>query len=90
MSNAIKNGSLDFGDLKSGGSGFSPSPGFQSESEKALQSSPRSPVGRTDKRTKEFTQDKINKPKQTSPKLEAIKQAQKPIDQKLIQPKAAE
>ena len=48
MSNAIKNGSLDFGDLKSGGSGFvSSSPGL--ESEKAKKTSPRSPVGRTNK-----------------------------------------
>ena len=46
MSNAIKNGSLDFGDLKSGTSGFSPG----MESEKAKQSSPRSPVGRRDHR----------------------------------------
>jgi len=35
MSNAIKNGSLDFGELKSGTSGFGASPGFQSESDKA-------------------------------------------------------
>ena len=53
MSGAIKNGSLDFGDLKSGNgsSAFNASPGFQSESDKAKVSSPRSPVGRTDKRT---------------------------------------
>jgi len=56
MSAAIKSGSLDFGDLKSGGvtnsNGFAESPGFQSESDKAKVSSPRSPVGRTDKRNK--------------------------------------
>jgi len=50
MSSVLKNGSLDFGDLKSGASsGFGESPsGF--ESEKVKQSSPRSPVGRKDKR----------------------------------------
>lgn len=55
MSSMIKNGSLDFGELKSGGSlGFgSGSPGL-SESDKQRQSSPRSPVGRTDKRPKDF------------------------------------
>jgi len=69
MSNAIKNGSLDFGDLKSGTSGFSPG----MESEKAKQSSPRSPVGRKDRREKEFTQKEVvNKPKSTSPKGELM------------------
>jgi len=50
MSKAIKNGSLDFGDLKSGGgsSAFADSPNLKSESEKAKVSSPRSPVGRKD------------------------------------------
>ena len=57
MSAAIKSGSLDFGDLKSGGASNSngfpiESPGFKSENEKTKVSSPRSPVGRTDKRTK--------------------------------------
>lgn len=50
MSHMIK-GSLDFGELKSGeGSGFGASPGFQSESDKQRQTSPRSPVGRRDKK----------------------------------------
>jgi hypothetical protein len=57
MSKAIKNGSLDFGDLKSGvtdsNGGFSPSP-HTIESDKIKQTSPRSPVGRTDKRPKEL------------------------------------
>ena len=67
MSNAIKNGSLDFGDLKSGTSGFSPG----MESDKAKQSSPRSPVGRRDKKEKEFTQKEVvNKPKSISPQEE--------------------
>ena len=55
---ASKNGSLDFGDLKSGFSGYgsgsnkgaqSPS-GILSENDSHRQTSPRSPVGRTDKK----------------------------------------
>jgi len=56
MSKGIKNGSLDFGDLKSGGSesnGFAPSPNTI-DNDKFKQTSPRSPVGRTDKRPKEL------------------------------------
>ena len=53
MSSAYKNGSLDFGDLKSGtsayGSNKMSSPGM--DSEKAKQTSPRSPVGRKDKKS---------------------------------------
>jgi len=55
MSNAIKNGSLDFGDLKSSTGFNADSPAMKSESDKAKVTSPRSPVGRTDKRRdKEF------------------------------------
>lgn len=56
MSSMIKNGSLDFGELKSGGSSnFNASPGFQNENEKQKTTSPRSPVGRTDKpKNKDF------------------------------------
>jgi len=57
MSSMMKNGSLDFGDLKSGNtsSNFNASPGFQNENEKHKISSPRSPVGRTDKpKNKDF------------------------------------
>lgn len=49
MSAIMKNGSLDFGDLNSkGGLGLS-----EETSNKQKISSPRSPVGRTDKRNKE-------------------------------------
>jgi len=57
MSSMMKNGSLDFGDLKSGNtsSNFNASPGFQNENDKHKISSPRSPVGRTDKpKNKDF------------------------------------
>ena len=80
MSNAIKNGSLDFGDLKSGTSGFSPG----MESEKAKQSSPRSPVGRRDhkKELKEqFAQKEANKPKSISPKNEIANKAAPKVQQ---------
>ena len=53
MSQMIKNGSLDFGDLKSKGDSSMISPGLHSESDKQKQTSPRSPIGRTDKRNKE-------------------------------------
>jgi hypothetical protein len=56
MSAMMKNGSLDFGDLNSkGGSSLGPPGGIISDgrSDKQKISSPRSPVGRTDKRTKE-------------------------------------
>lgn len=53
MSQMMKNGSLDFGDLQSKGDSSIVSPGLQSQSNKQKQSSPRSPVGRTDKRNKE-------------------------------------
>jgi|DEB0MinimDraft_12_1074336.scaffolds.fasta_scaffold64465_1 hypothetical protein len=69
MSNAIKSGSLDFGDLKSGGgsSAFAGSPGFQNESDKAKVSSPRSPVGRTDKRLKDTFGQQAAEKKSTPP-----------------------
>ena len=74
MSSMIKGGSLDFGDLKSGsGSGFAGgSPGFQSESEKARQTSPRSPVGRRDKKPQDFV-TKQTKPKSPTAKEEKAK-----------------
>jgi hypothetical protein len=54
MSKGVKNGSLDFGDLKSGDSnGFAPSP-HTIQTDKVRQTSPRSPVGRTDKKPKEL------------------------------------
>lgn len=55
MSKGIKNGSLDFGELKSGSesNGYAPSP-HTIETDKMKQTSPRSPVGRTDKRPKEL------------------------------------
>ena len=55
MNAMMKNGSLDFGDLNSKGeSSLGPS-GLLSDarSDKQKTSSPRSPVGRTDKRNKE-------------------------------------
>ena len=51
-----KNGSLDFGDLKSGindSSGFGSKPGSEKDSNGG-QTSPRSPVGRTDKKKESF------------------------------------
>jgi len=51
MSSMIKSGSLDFGDLKSGASQGYGSPAGVSD--KQRQTSPRSPVGRTDKRPKD-------------------------------------
>lgn len=56
LSKGVKNGSLDFGDFKSGGqesNGFAPSP-HTIDTDKMKQTSPRSPVGRTDKRPKEL------------------------------------
>ena len=70
MSSAYKNGSLDFGDLKSGtsayGSNKMSSPGM--ESEKAKQTSPRSPVGRKDKKAEaQLARDQLlNKPQPDS------------------------
>lgn len=61
-----KNGSLDFGDLKSG---FGDSGGFGSKGNTASmsekdsnggQTSPRSPVGRTDKKKEIFAKKQIN------------------------------
>jgi serine/threonine-protein phosphatase 2A regulatory subunit B'' len=71
MSKGIKNGSLDFGDLKSGESnGFQPSPNTI-HTDKMPQSSPRSPVGRTDKKMKELNlQDKHALSKSEFPKEE--------------------
>lgn len=51
MSAMMKNGSLDFGDLNSKGGSSLAVPDQESNKQKI--SSPRSPVGRTDKRTKE-------------------------------------
>ena len=65
MSKGIQNGSFDFGELKSGKSdsnGFPVSPNTI-DTDKLQQSSPRSPVGRTDKRPKELNlidKNKIN------------------------------
>ncbi len=53
--NSIKNGQLNFGDLVSGGSvqkQASPAT-IANDSKSAKQSSPRSPIGRTDKRVKD-------------------------------------
>jgi len=64
LSKGIKNNGIEFADLKSGegeSNGFAPSPS-KVEADKYKQTSPRSPVGRTDKRPKEIFADKA-KPK---------------------------
>lgn len=65
LSKNTKNGSIDFGDLKSGdeSSGFAPSP-MNFDNEKTKQTSPRSPVGRTDKKPADFGLDDKNKAQQ--------------------------
>lgn len=54
MSNALKTGSIDFGDLKSGGSSAfgAGSPGYNRLNEKAAggESSPRTPERKSDKK----------------------------------------
>ena len=80
MSSMIKSGSLDFGELKSGGSGSGfagGSPGFQSESDKQRQTSPRSPVGRRDKKPQDFV-TKQQKPKSPPAKEDKVKNDKQP------------
>ena len=66
MSSIIKNGSLDFSDLRSGNNSGTykrdgKSPAMISESEKSgRQSSPRSPVGRTDNKKKMEVGNEMN------------------------------
>lgn len=87
MSSMIKSGSLDFGELKSGGSasGYAGgSPGFGSESDKQRQTSPRSPVGRRDKKPQDFV-TKQQKPKSPPSKDDKTKNdGKQPASQKLL------